>query len=739
MARHLKEALDVPIVVGGHHISQLPWRLPQWMDVGVVGEGEVTFLELCRSYQRHGGFAPDELGRIKGIAYHADGQVLVTERRPLVKPLDLLPPPDRRPPAAGGTIGMCSSRGCPFRCVFCACTSFWRRYRMHSAARVVSEISDAVERYGIRGVAFVDDLVIASGGRLLQMRDLLRERGLLGKIAVHSATVQASMMNREVAALISELGFKSVFVGVESGSPRILSYLKSGAVTVEQNQQTIDLCHEYGIACYVAVIFGTPGETLEDMQRTYDFIEKNRDRVISSRCYHLIPTPGTPLWEQSMARGLVSEDMDWDRAAMAFASPNFHWATNLYLNEDTVPLEQYVAFVRNYMQMAGIRYDPQALNEPAPTVRSAPPTVEPRSDRRDQPAVAAATAPSSQGVPPSARLLRLIPRPLKQLVPRRLRNWLLVKAGLATPAGRSRQCTSCVFYLREMANLVTNTFDGLPEWDGCMVRRSGAAPCPDFRGRGDMRSDVAAFLDLPVEGVAPSSNDELAQEWVDKGVPLNEEGVTSFYAATDKYLRLYGHGIGDRFELLRPVLDFVGVRRRSHRSVLDYGCGVGALVFWLAQLGYDVAGADVSSPHFEFCRWRFARYGLRATFFDVSREPLGGRYDAITCFETLEHILDWRKALADMARCLKPGGRVFLTISFGSYRWAGQEDVLHIGKTSGLSQAAFAAEMERLGLSLVRDYCPPYRKLHVWEKARVASSGSTPRRIPVLRQAPPAR
>ncbi|MFQ5903448.1 MAG: hypothetical protein ACE5JO_07145, partial [Candidatus Binatia bacterium] len=101
--------------------------------------------------------------------------------------------------------------------------------------------------------------------------------------------------------------------GFETGSNKVLRYLKGGNVTVEDHKNAIWLCREYGIKVYGSLMFGSPTESIDDMKETQRFI----DFAIENKCnkiwaFVLTPLPKTPIWEIAKQRGKVSDNMDWD-------------------------------------------------------------------------------------------------------------------------------------------------------------------------------------------------------------------------------------------------------------------------------------------------------------------------------------------------------------------------------------------------------------------------------------------
>jgi radical SAM superfamily enzyme YgiQ (UPF0313 family) len=324
-ARLVRESTHATTLLGGCHITALPHTLPDLFDIGVLGEGEETILELVallRARRRQP--TPADLARVPGICFHdGSGGVILTAERPLLADLDRLPYPDRD--ALGGawkvpyshTVHLIASRGCPYKCVFCASSRLWKHYRVFSARYVADEIEFLRRRYDPAEIQFFDDLFIGHRERFRQFGALLDERGLDQGVAFRS-WARADLVDEELADNLARHHFRSIDLGIESASSRVLEYLGKRGVTPEINQRAIDLLAARGISVGVSLIIGSPTETCEQIDQTYRFVEENRAKISRLGVGILMPLPGTPVWEYAVRRGLVSESMEWDRLGIDF-------------------------------------------------------------------------------------------------------------------------------------------------------------------------------------------------------------------------------------------------------------------------------------------------------------------------------------------------------------------------------------------------------------------------------------
>lgn len=299
----------LPVIMGGVHISALPTTLTKDMDVGVIGEGEQTIVELFGLFEKKGCFHGDDLKNIDGVVFRTNGELRVSNRREPIQPLDKIPMPDRDPFAIKKSTYMFTSRGCPYKCSFCASTRLWGHVRFFSAEYVVSEIEYLVKKYKVEEIRFLDDLFVAKRTRLKQIVDLLEEKGIIGKVTF-TCNARSNLVNDELAGQLRRMKVKSVGMGLESGVPRTLEYLKGGNVTVTDHKNALKILRKHGIKPSVSFIIGSPKETREEILQTFGFIKEHR--LTNFDVYVLTPFPGTPVWDYAKARNLVSEDIDWD-------------------------------------------------------------------------------------------------------------------------------------------------------------------------------------------------------------------------------------------------------------------------------------------------------------------------------------------------------------------------------------------------------------------------------------------
>ncbi len=303
------KAYGLPVIVGGAHITSIPSTMTEHMDIAVLGEGEETMSEIIRSVQ-DSGYSMSSLREVPGIAYRENGTINFSPPRREITPLDSIPFParDLLPIPRNGIVHLFSSRGCPYKCRFCASTHFWNKLRFFSAEYVMEEIDNVVARYHPVSIGFYDDLFIASKKRLFEIVELVMRKGYHKKLEF-VLNGRANLITEEVAAALKKMNVVRVNMGLESGSKETLAFLKGETASVEMNGRAVELLENLGISTHGTFIIGCPGEAEKDIMQTEAFIRKSR--LSSFEVYLLTPLPGTPIWDLALKKGLVDNDMDW--------------------------------------------------------------------------------------------------------------------------------------------------------------------------------------------------------------------------------------------------------------------------------------------------------------------------------------------------------------------------------------------------------------------------------------------
>lgn len=334
IAQKIKKQLKIPILLGGVHITALPESFSFPFDIGLIGEGEITLLELIKIFKKDKKFDYKKIKKINGLIFKENKKNIKTPPRSLIENIDNLPFPARDLTPMETVYlknqfnlfnvkrlaSIMTSRGCPYHCVFCGSPVQWGRARFHSPEYIVKEIKFLLKTYRIDGIMFWDDLFIAPTKRLKKLKDLIVKEKLDQKL-VFFGYARANLITEDVCKILSEMNTKRLIFGLESGSERILNYLKQNSVTVEDNKRAVNLCRKYKITSSSGYIVGTPGEKIIDLKNTYEFMKNNH--LDNTQIYILTPYPGTKIWQEVKKTGLVSSKMNFDKLFVQLPSIKF--------------------------------------------------------------------------------------------------------------------------------------------------------------------------------------------------------------------------------------------------------------------------------------------------------------------------------------------------------------------------------------------------------------------------------
>ena len=300
-------------VMGGPHVSfcaeETLGAFPE-LDIVVLGEGEATIVELAHALE-HG---MDRAG-INGIAYRNGLETVRTRSRRTALDINCLPLPARhllplgRYRALGMAISMTTSRGCPFKCIFCVGRKMvGAKVRYRDPLLVVDEF-EALSGLGFPQINIADDLFTANPQHCIAVCDEIIERGLQVK---WTAFARVDTVTRPALFRMREAGCHTVSFGVESANAGILKTIRKG-ITTQQVIDAVALCNDVGMSPHASFILGLPGETPETLQESIDFGERLKAMGVSHGFHLLAPFPGTAVREECQDYGIKILTDDWSQ------------------------------------------------------------------------------------------------------------------------------------------------------------------------------------------------------------------------------------------------------------------------------------------------------------------------------------------------------------------------------------------------------------------------------------------
>jgi anaerobic magnesium-protoporphyrin IX monomethyl ester cyclase len=291
------------------------------VDYVVRGEGEETLRDLLLKLENQ-----ESADDVQGIAFMKNGNTVVNLPRPVLRHLDALPLPawdlvemeDYRriwmKHHGYFSLNVATTRGCPYKCNWCAKPIYGNRYHSRSAEHVVNEIEFLLTKYKPDHFWMCDDIFGLRPGWVQQFQRLVAERKLNFKYKIQS---RADLLLQETTIeALKKSGAETVWVGAESGSQKILDAMEKGT-TVQQIREAARLLKQHHIRPAFFLQFGYLGETHEDIQSTINLVlETMPDEIGISVSY---PLPGTRFHEK--VKDMLKAKQNWtdsDDLAMLF-------------------------------------------------------------------------------------------------------------------------------------------------------------------------------------------------------------------------------------------------------------------------------------------------------------------------------------------------------------------------------------------------------------------------------------
>ncbi len=280
-------------------------------DFVLHGEGELTLEELMKTLESY-----SDLKEVHGISYYINEALNKNPKRAIKKELDELPFPAWhlldlkdykqiwQTKHDYYALNIATTRGCPYKCNWCAKPIYGNRYNTRSPKKVIDEIAILIDKFKVDYFWVCDDIFGLKPGWVQEFNALKKERGLKFKYKIQSR-VDLMLKENNLDAL-ADSGADIIWVGAESGSQRILDAMDKGT-KVEQIYEATQLLKDRNVKVAFFLQFGYLGETWSDIKQTLKMVlDLMPDEIGISVSY---PLPGTKFHE--MVKSDLIEKANW--------------------------------------------------------------------------------------------------------------------------------------------------------------------------------------------------------------------------------------------------------------------------------------------------------------------------------------------------------------------------------------------------------------------------------------------
>jgi radical SAM superfamily enzyme YgiQ (UPF0313 family) len=307
---------EIVIIVGGGIITADPevsMQAFEDVDIGVIGEAELTIVELCNTLENKG-----RLDNIRGIIYQDRNSYIVTPQREEITDLDSLPFPDYEgfglqdylnlpPPSINQEIKprtafIVGSRGCTNYCTFCFHPT-GRKYRQRSIENIFEEINYLKEKYNVKHIRLSDELFATDKVRVKSFADRMKELNM-----TWLAFFRLDFVDEELVSIIKNSTCSSMNFGIESADDGVLKSMRKN-LTVWQIEKALFLVSQAGITFSGNLIFGDIAETFQSANKTLDWWENHREYNLTLR--FIVTYPGSYLYRYALSKGIIKNPVQF--------------------------------------------------------------------------------------------------------------------------------------------------------------------------------------------------------------------------------------------------------------------------------------------------------------------------------------------------------------------------------------------------------------------------------------------
>jgi len=307
--RKIKPSLK--IIMGGTGIINFP-EARRYADISAFFEGEETIGEVASALLEGG-----DISRVKGISYFDGRKERFTQKRDCMGDLGEVPMPDWG--AVSDKVNqekylpIESSRGCIGNCSFCLETKYWPGVRFYTVDRVVREIKENINKFGIRFYYFQDSNISNSRAYLGRLTEAFQKERLKIKWSCES---RIDTLTKELVGKMFKAGCRAITFGMESADERVLRNMNK-AVSPDKMRSFLSIVkymRAEGMLANINVILGFPGETKKSMEKTINFLLEAKPLAYSMSKFFL--EKGTDIWKNRRKFDLKGNMYRWKHGSM---------------------------------------------------------------------------------------------------------------------------------------------------------------------------------------------------------------------------------------------------------------------------------------------------------------------------------------------------------------------------------------------------------------------------------------
>ncbi|MBN1780621.1 radical SAM protein [bacterium] len=358
-------SMNIPVMMGGPHVTYLTDEALEHADYVIRGEGEAPLAAFAACWEK--GLPFDT---VPGLSFVREGRIVHNPQSGLCRDLDAIPFPDFsllkgqiRKIARHRIVPVQTSRGCPFNCSFCSVTGmFGKQYRYRSTENIIEEL----RQYNARGnyVFFYDDNFTANRKRARDLLEAMIREKFRFKWSTQVRVDVAA--DAELVRLMKKAGCHTLFIGMESVNPESLKAMKKSQ-TVEDIVRAVRILKKARIHVHGMFVFGFDEDDSRTVKETVKFAR--RSGLTSSQFLILTPLPGSEFYEKMVQEGRI-QFRDWslyDAHHVVFRPSRFsfkglQWAQIVSHDRFYSKLEMIRRFLRGKWFDLGLAHMARDLN-----------------------------------------------------------------------------------------------------------------------------------------------------------------------------------------------------------------------------------------------------------------------------------------------------------------------------------------------------------------------------------------